>query len=257
MADTGNLKPGSKVPQTGTYTCIYCGPNGMGAMVLKRAIEAMGLPYTPTGSAAKTPPRTAFQEGDTFPSCPNCQSDPSGANPTGWSLVSGETEPAKSSIPPYSGPMMEVPGNHKDGLCSDDSCPCGFPGASIPRGTGYTYVSKEVVEFRRDCPTLAEAEAKLQQIQAFTGATIFAGSGVFAPILMREQGARKRGLNLEVAANDAKRWWQTGQVPLRPTPLAGQTESVPSEGDGCFSMLLLGIGLVGSTVAATIVLLVR
>ncbi len=117
---------------------------------------------------------------------------------------------------------MQVSGNDRNpALCSDDNCPCGFPGAQIPRGAGYLYISQEVVDFRSDCPTEAEAQAKIQRMAAQLGAMIFAGSGVFAPILMCEQGARKRGLDLEVAAADAKHWWNTGQAPLRPTPLAG------------------------------------
>ncbi len=117
---------------------------------------------------------------------------------------------------------MQVSGNDRDpALCSDDACPCGFPGATIPRGKGYMYISKEVAEFRADCLTEAEAQEKIQRMSAQLGATIIAGSGVFSPILMCEQGAKKRGLDLDVAAADAKHWWNTGLVPLRPTPLAG------------------------------------
>jgi len=42
---------------------------------------------------------------------------------------------------------------------------------------------------------------------------------MFFPILMCEQGAKLRGINLDTAATDAKHWWETGLVPLRPTPL--------------------------------------
>jgi len=83
------------------------------------------------------------------------------------------------------------------------------------------YVSKEVADFRKDCLTEAAARQKIQRMSVqMGGACIIAGSGVFAPILMCEQGARKRGIDLEVAAGDAKHWWQTGQVPVRATPLA-------------------------------------
>jgi len=44
--------------------------------------------------------------------------------------------------------------------------------------------------------------------------------GTSSPILMCEQGAKLRGLDLEVAAADAKYWWETGLVPLRVTPIA-------------------------------------
>lgn len=116
---------------------------------------------------------------------------------------------------------MQVSGNVRDhALCSDDACPCGYPGATIPRGEGYVYISPEVVNFRMDCLTEAEAKLKIQRISIQMGvATILGGSGVFTPILMCEKGAKKRRLNLEVAAADAKYWWSTGLVPLRPTPL--------------------------------------
>lgn len=39
------------------------------------------------------------------------------------------------------------------------------------------------------------------------------------PILVCEQGAKLRKLDLRVAHEDAKHWWATGEVPLRPTPI--------------------------------------
>lgn len=121
---------------------------------------------------------------------------------------------------------IQVFGNeHDPALCSDDGCPCGYPGASILRGQGYIYVSKEVAEFRADCLAEAEARRKIQRMSAQLGGIITSGSGVFAPILMCEQGAKKRGIDLDVAATDAKHWWKTGEVPCRPTPLAGDGRS--------------------------------
>lgn len=115
---------------------------------------------------------------------------------------------------------FEVPRPDGDGYCSDDNCPCGFPGELIPRGTGYIYISPEVVDFRCDARTVREAAQKIARMeQQLGGVRIFAGSGVFAPILMCEQGARRRRLDMEVAAADAKYWWETGLVPLRPTPI--------------------------------------
>jgi hypothetical protein len=40
------------------------------------------------------------------------------------------------------------------------------------------------------------------------------------PVLVCQQGAELRRIDMEVAAEDAKRWWETGKVPLRPTPKA-------------------------------------
>lgn len=115
---------------------------------------------------------------------------------------------------------FEVPIQPGDGRCSDRSCPCPEPGTLLPRGTGYLYISREAVKFRQDCRTLDEFRKKMDRIQS--GPTFFnfgfAPEGV-APILVCEQGAKKRNLDLAVAAADAKRWWDTGKVPLRPTPM--------------------------------------
>ena len=40
-----------------------------------------------------------------------------------------------------------------------------------------------------------------------------------SPILVCISGAKRRKLDLTVAAADARRWWKTGKVPLRPTPM--------------------------------------
>lgn len=65
----------------------------------------------------------------------------------------------------------------------------------------------------------------MERIQKQLGMAIIAGAGVLAPILVCEQGARARGLDLEVAAADAKYWWETGLAPLRATPLSGTPEA--------------------------------
>ena len=122
---------------------------------------------------------------------------------------------------------FEVPESNpgSGGLCSDNDCPCGNPGARIPRGSGYMYVSKEVVDFRRDALTVQEAEQKVALMRQRMGTFILFGQNVITSTLMCEQGAKKRGLDLDVAAADAKYWWKTGLVPLRATPLAGSPEA--------------------------------
>lgn len=231
QAKTGNWSPGEKVPKTGTYKCLYCGPDGMGARVLKHAMKSMGIPYSAPPFALKTPPQRFLKEGESFPSCPTCKNDPSGLDTTGWEFVS-EKEVKTTTTPGTDMPDMvyfECTRPPGDGTCSDDSCPCGYPGANIPRGSGYVYISKELVEMRRDALSIAAISAKVLKMQQRMGATILtATSGVFMPIVMCEQGAKKRGIDLAVAAADAKHWWETGLAPLRPTPMAGKGSS------GCF-----------------------
>jgi hypothetical protein len=123
---------------------------------------------------------------------------------------------------------VEVP--EGDGLCSDKECPCGVPGAEIPRGQGYLYVGESVVKFRSDARSVAALRRKIEKLgqkhddDPILGRMLFRtviyGPGVHTPILMCELGARRRKLDLRVAAEDAQRWWQTGRVPLRVTPQA-------------------------------------
>lgn len=101
-------------------------------------------------------------------------------------------------------------------FCSDDACPCGSFGVRIPRGEGYLYISHDVVEFRTDCLTVYAANKKIQPLMG--GGVVVVASGVFAPILVCEMGAKERKLNLEIAAADARHWWETELVPLRATP---------------------------------------
>ena len=108
--------------------------------------------------------------------------------------------------------------------CSDDDCPCSE--VEIRRGSGYVYISQEVVDFRRDCCKLEDAERKIQRIRqemhilGVTPSVSFRRS--FNPDLICGQAARLRGLDLGVAAADAEYWWKTGKLPLRATPLAGK-----------------------------------
>ena len=125
--------------------------------------------------------------------------------------------------------FMEVPRPLGEGRCSDIDCPCGFEGVVIPKGKGYVYISKEVVEFRRDCLTLIELQRKIQRISLQKGANIPSLLLISKPILMCEQGARKRRLNMEIAAEDARYWWNTGLVPLRPTPLTPEIAKGPPD----------------------------
>ncbi len=113
---------------------------------------------------------------------------------------------------------FEVPCTIDSAVCSDWECPC--PETAIPRGEGYLYVSPEVVEFRRDARTASELEKKVDRMRERLGGFVVIGPGVAAPIIVCEQGARLRHLDLGAARQDMEHWWNTGMVPLRPTPQA-------------------------------------
>lgn len=89
------------------------------------------------------------------------------------------------------------------GRCSDRECPCAE--TPIPRGTGYLYISKEAVQFMK-----LKQEGKVPE-------NVMPTFGLM-PFLVCQEGAELRGIDMEVAAEDARRWWETGKVPLRPTP---------------------------------------
>jgi hypothetical protein len=118
--------------------------------------------------------------------------------------------------------FFEAPTYSSDFLCSDDLCPCPGMTSLIPGETGYLYVSQELIGMRRDCLTSGEADRKYERLLNARGSqdglAVFIDSNVFYPIFMCREAATRRGLDLAIAAADAKHWVATGLVPLRATP---------------------------------------
>lgn len=114
-------------------------------------------------------------------------------------------------LPPHTG----------DGLCSDPECPC--PEVKIPRGTGYAYISEELVNARYNARSLDRLQ---ENIKSLIGqeAHALVPSSLTSPLVMCELGAALRGVDLDVAAADAKLWWETNLAPLRPTPQSPKIE---------------------------------
>jgi len=106
-----------------------------------------------------------------------------------------------------------------DGLCSDNDCPC--IQEKIPRGSGYLYVGQKAIDFRKDALTNEALKKKLKAINDASPFRMTTILQVPSAILMCEQGAKLRGIDLDIAAEDAKYWWKTGLAPLRVTPKAG------------------------------------
>jgi hypothetical protein len=111
-----------------------------------------------------------------------------------------------------------VPVTNGAGKCSDPECSCG--NAVIPKGTGYLNISQKVVDYRQDCPTPRDLIYKLNKRQAELGCfeTVELDRSAVFPQLLCKEAAIRHQLNLEVAAEDAANWWNTGEVPLRSTP---------------------------------------
>ena len=115
--------------------------------------------------------------------------------------------------------FFEVPIPSEDRLlCSDNKCPCSGDESLEPGKTGLLYISKEVVSMREDAITWDELQRKLTAIKMQLKTHMFIDGGVVNPIVICEQGARLRNLDLKVAAADAEHWINTGLCPLRPTP---------------------------------------
>ncbi len=129
---------------------------------------------------------------------------------------------------------FDVPLISGDGVCSDNQCPC--PENKIPRGTGFLYVSSELVEKRRKFPSYFLAKANLEierkMLEIKLGSAVFMTTQDLLPILMCEQGARLRNLDLDIASADATYWWETGLVPLRATSLAPKVSLAKRQFDG-------------------------
>ena len=105
-------------------------------------------------------------------------------------------------------------------VCSDDGCPCGP--VSIPYGGGYLYISQSAVDFRKDARSDAELKVKgaayIKSLQQGGKTAVVLDPTIYKAILICEEAAKRRRLNLQVAAADAKYAWETAQAPLRPTP---------------------------------------
>ena len=66
------------------------------------------------------------------------------------------------------------------GLCSDDECPCNE--TEISFGTGYVFVSQEVVNFRKDCQSFDEFKEKVKITEKFVS-QLFGGADIRVGIL--------------------------------------------------------------------------
>jgi len=155
--------------------------------------------------------RKRFKAGERFDACPRHN------DATGWTLEKEEVSPSPSSDENKGNReelMMEFPPFPGQVFCSDNECPC--PNTKMPPAKGYLWIKPEVAETRRKCPSLSA----LQGFMMTSGInSIDAVRKNCVPIVVCEQAARRRGLDLAVAASDYDAWVKKGKVPCRPTPL--------------------------------------
>lgn len=139
------------------------------------------------------------------------------------SVAKPAAEPPEVELLPEG--YFEVPLPDGDGRCCDEGCVCG--NVVIARGTGYLFIEQETVDFRSNAPTVEQARAKERRVRSQMGDMDEAAAvmhGRTTALLICEQSARQRDIDLEVAAADARHWWETGQAPLRATPEAKPVE---------------------------------
>ncbi len=102
--------------------------------------------------------------------------------------------------------------------CSDNACLC--TSTPFKTGEGYLYVSEEAVKLRKKARRMTEAQDMINGLRGGVDATVHFDPVLWSGIMVCKRAAIARGLNLTVAADDAKQWWTTGKMPLRPTPMA-------------------------------------
>lgn len=107
------------------------------------------------------------------------------------------------------------------GYCCDNDCDCGI--TPIDQGSGLVFISKDVVDFRNDALTRDQLREKL----AIRSGDTYVPVASYEPILICEKAARTRGIDLDVAAQDAQMFWSERKVPCRPTPPAGSVPPTP------------------------------
>ncbi len=109
--------------------------------------------------------------------------------------------------------------------CERSGCACGS--APVAAAESYLFVPSDCVNFRIDCPTLKQAQAKVRRMMNEAKARagrkfmIIFDDTIPAPRLYCRQAAETHGIDLKLAAADAAHWRSTSQAPYRPTPIAG------------------------------------
>jgi hypothetical protein len=119
---------------------------------------------------------------------------------------------------PSGGRYFEVPVTRETFLCSDRECSCLGHDVLTAGKNGYLFISPEVVITRSQYPSWCDMLAHLQEVKGQSGAGMMVVD--VNPLFMCEEGARQRGLDLEIAAADAENWVKVGLCPLRSTPSA-------------------------------------
>ncbi len=237
IESTTNLVPNTVVPKSGLYTCNMCRvldsamrkSKSLGDYAQQKCVDSEVL----AGILRAAITQQRYKAGECFGECPNHKND------TVWTLEPEEV-PSTSTpvVKPVTRelPMMECPPFPGNASCSDNDCPC--PNTTMPPAKGYLWVKPEVADTRMKCLSLAALNGYMT------------ASGISSideirrrclPIVVCEQAAKRRNLDMEVAASDYGSWVKTGKVPCRATPLVS-SESAPAINIRSSSAPTLNIG---------------
>lgn len=220
IVSSASLAPNSVVPKSGLYRCSRCGvadpamrnsyrdnaqQTSLNSEVIARVLATAGI------SNHESITYRRYSAGEHFGECPWHKKS------TGWTL---ENEAAASASSPVAKPvtpglpMMECSPFHGKTFCADNECPCDY--TTMPPAKGYLWITPEVAGTRMTCLSLTSLHGYLKA-SAISG--IDEITKRCFPLVVCEQAAKRRNLNLEVASSDFDSWVKTGKVPCRATPL--------------------------------------
>lgn len=231
--NTTNLSPNTIVPKSGLYYCCMCkdGDSAIRNVAAEYAREKGIDPkmlegiFGAAGISSNEPTtRKSYKLGDRFGECPRHESA------TGWTLEKEDVPSLPTSNikqepeEPVMSTMMECPPFPGQAACSDNECPC--PNTTMPPAKGYLWIKQEIANTRMKCLTL---EALQGYMSASGISSIDEVRRRCLPLVVCEQSAKRRGLDLAVASSDYASWVKTGKVLCRATPLASKVETSKPE----------------------------
>ena len=112
--------------------------------------------------------------------------------------------------------MMECPPFQVKAFCSDNDCPCS--NTTMPPANGYLWIKPEVAETRKSCLSLFSMQSHMASTKT-SSTDIDALRKNYVPLVVCEEAAKRRNLDLDIAASDYTMWVNRGKVLCRPTPL--------------------------------------
>jgi len=219
-----NLAPNSIVPQSGLYCCRNCeAANHAQKRSSKEGTKQKGIyfkilagVFAPIKLGDNEPiTHRNYNAGEHFGECPQHKKI------TGWRLEKEEAPSVSSPVAKQvhqERPMMECTPFRGNTSCSDNECLCTY--TTMPPAQGYLWIKPDVANTRIQCLSLTALHgylttSGLSRIDEIRRCCL--------PMVVCEEAAKRRNLDLEVASSDYSSWVNTGIVPCRATPLVSKS----------------------------------